>query len=144
MQPTIPKTRLSPRQLHQLRAQWLIRPLDAIAVGRHRQHHQSARSPLAEGVVLLHLLDSRLPGYELQPFFLITDCSASLSRLRSATSFRSRTFSSRSCLASCAWLTSIPPYLAFQAYSVCFDTPSSRATSSTARPASTCFKAPII
>jgi hypothetical protein len=64
------------------------------------QHHQQARSPLAEGVLLFHLLDSRLQGYELQPFFLITDCSASLSKLRSDTSFRKREFSSRSCLAS--------------------------------------------
>ncbi len=38
----------------------------------------------------------------LQPFFRITDCSASLSRLRSATSFRSFVFSSRNCFASCA------------------------------------------
>jgi hypothetical protein len=38
-----------------------------------------------------------------------------LSRLRSATSFRSCVFSSRSCFASCAWLTSMPPYFAFQA-----------------------------
>ena len=30
-------------------------------------------------------------------------------------SFRSFVFSSRSCFASCAWLTSIPPYFAFQA-----------------------------
>src|SRR5208283_2252941 len=65
-------------------------------------------------------------------------------KLRSATSFRSFVFSSRSCLASCAWLTSMPPYFAFQAYSVCLDTPTSRATSSTFRPASTCFSAPII
>src|SRR5207237_1134626 len=71
--------------------------------------------PLAEGILLLHLLDSRLQGYELHPFFRITDCSASLSRLRSATSFRSRVFSSRNCFASCAWLTSIPPYFAFHA-----------------------------
>jgi hypothetical protein len=47
-------------------------------------------------------------------FNRITDCSASLSRLRCATNFRSFVFSSRNCLASCAWLTSIPPYFAFQ------------------------------
>jgi len=82
---------------------------------------------------LLHLPDSCLQRYELHPFFRITDCNASLSRLRSATSFLSRVFSSRNCFASCAWLTSIPSYLCF-----------SRATSSTARPASTCFKAAII
>jgi hypothetical protein len=61
-------------------------------------------------------------GYELQPFFRITDCRTSLSKLRSATSIRSFVFSSRSCFASCASLTSMPPYF-FQAQSVCFDTP---------------------
>src|SRR5438094_730801 len=80
---------------------------------RYRHRHHPTRPPLAEGILLLHLLDSRLQGYELHPFFRITDCSASLSRLRSATSFRSRVFSSRNCFASCAWLTSIPPYFAF-------------------------------
>src|SRR5208283_3758113 len=115
-----------------------------IAIARLRHRYQPARPPLAEGILPAHLLDSRLQGYELQPFFLITDCRASLSKLRSATSFRSFVFSSRSCLASCAWLTSMPPYFAFQAYSVCLDTPTSRATSSTFRPASTCFSAPII
>ena len=54
------------------------------------------------GILLLHLPDSCLQGYELHPFFRITDCSASLSRLRSATSFRRRVFSSRNCFASCA------------------------------------------
>ncbi len=93
----------APRALS--RPQRLIRTLRAIAV-RHGQHHQPARSPLTEGVVLFHLPDSGLQRYELQPFFRITDCNASLSRLRSATSFRSRVFSSRSCFASCAWLTS--------------------------------------
>ena len=43
-----------------------------------------------------------------------------------------------------AWLTSIPPYLDFQTYRVCFDTPTSRATSSAVRPASICFSAAII
>jgi hypothetical protein len=86
-----------------------------VTIRRHRHCHQSAGSPLAEGILLLHLLDSCLQRYELQPFFRITDCSASLSRLRFATSFRSFVFSSRSCLASCAWLTSIPPYFAFHA-----------------------------
>lgn len=35
-----------------------------------------ARPPLAEGILLPHLLDSRLSGYELHPFFRITGCSA--------------------------------------------------------------------
>src|SRR5207247_5420450 len=86
-----------------------------VAITRYRHRHHPTRPPLAEGILLLHLLDSRLQGYELHPFFRITDCSASLSRLRSATSFRSRVFSSRNCFASCAWLTSIPPYFAFHA-----------------------------
>jgi hypothetical protein len=38
-----------------------------------------------------------------------------LSRLRSTTSFFSRVFSSRNCFASCASLTSIPPYFALRA-----------------------------
>ena len=58
-----------------------------------------ARSPLAEGVLLFDMVDSCLHRYELHPFFRITDCSASLFRLRSATNFRSRVFSSLSCLA---------------------------------------------
>src|SRR5947208_3044030 len=106
MQPPIPEARLLPRQLHQLRAQRLIAASRPVAVTRYRHHQQTARPPLAEGIVLPHLPDSCLQRYELQPFFRITDCSASLSRLRSATSFRSFVFSSRSCFASCAWLTS--------------------------------------
>src|SRR5271167_4430515 len=86
-----------------------------IAIARHRHRHHTARPPFTEGVLLSYLLDSRLQDRELHPFFSITHCSASLSRLRSATSFRNRVFSSRNCFASCAWLTSIPPYFAFQA-----------------------------
>jgi hypothetical protein len=37
-----------------------------------------------------HLLDSCLQRYQLHPFFRITDCNPSLSRLRSATRFRTR------------------------------------------------------
>src|SRR5947209_6096961 len=108
MQPPIPEARLLPRQLHQPRALRLIPSPRLVAITRYRHRHHPTRPPLAEGILLLHLLDSRLQGYELHPFFRITDCSASLSRLRSATSFRSRVFSSRNCFASCAWLTSIP------------------------------------
>ena len=115
MQPPIPEARLLPRQLHQSRAQRFIRAPTLVAITRHRHRHQPARTPLAEGILLSHLLDGRLQDRELHPFFSITHCSASLSRLRSATSFRSRVFSSRNCFASCAWLTSIPPYFAFQA-----------------------------
>src|SRR3974390_485584 len=102
-------------QLHEPLSKVFIRASGLIADARNRHHQKSARSPLAEGVLLLYLLDSRLHGYELHPFFRITDCSASLSKLRSATSFRKREFSSRNCLASCASVTSIPPYFAFKA-----------------------------
>jgi hypothetical protein len=53
--------------------------------------------------------------YELHPFFAISAFNISLSRLRSTTSFFNFVFSSRNCFASCASLTSIPPYFAFQA-----------------------------
>ncbi len=115
MQPSIAEARLLPRQLRQLCAQRFVRPPRLIAVTRYCHHHQAARPPLAEGISFPHLLDSCLQRYELHPFFRITDCNASLSRLRSATNFRSRVFSSLNCFASCAWLTSIPPYFAFQA-----------------------------
>jgi hypothetical protein len=38
-----------------------------------------------------------------------------LSKLRSATSFSNRAFSSPNCFTSCTSLTSIPPYFAFYA-----------------------------
>jgi hypothetical protein len=114
MQAPIPESRLFPRQLHQPHPQPFIAPLALIAVAGYRHRHQAAGSPLAEGILLPHLPHSRLQDCELHPFFRITDCNASLSRLRSATSFRSRVFSSRNCFASCASLTSIPPYFAFQ------------------------------
>src|SRR5579864_1240359 len=144
VQPAIAEPRLLPRQLYQPRAQWLVRATRLIPTSRDGQQHQTTGPSLTEGVLLTHLLDSCLHRYELQPFFRITDCNASLSSDRSATSLRSRAFSSRSCLASCACVASIPPYFAFHAYSVCLLTPTSRATSSTLRPASTCFSAAII
>ena len=41
--------------------------------------------------------------------------NASLSKLRSATSFSNRAFSFPNCFTSCTSLTSIPPYFAFYA-----------------------------
>ncbi len=76
---------------------------------------QAASPAFGEGELLPDVLDRCLHRCELHPFFPITDCSASLSRLRSATSLRNRAFSSRSRLASFASLTSIPPYFDFQA-----------------------------
>jgi hypothetical protein len=52
------------------------KPLTAlIAIARYRHRHQAARTPLAEGILPEHLLDTRLQGYELQPFLLITNCN---------------------------------------------------------------------
>src|ERR1700686_861678 len=115
VQSPIPESRLLPRQFHQPHQQPFIASLGPIAVTGYRHRHQVAGPPLTEGIFLPHLPHSRLQDCELHPFFRITDCNASLSKLRSATSFRNRVFSSRNCLASCASLTSIPPYFAFQA-----------------------------
>src|SRR5215469_16962445 len=115
MQSSISIARLLPRQLHQAHSEVFIRVPGLVPATRHCHHQKPAGSTLAEGVLLLQMLDSGLHRSELHPFFRITDCSASLSRLRSATSLRNRVFSSRNCLASCASLTSIPPYFAFQA-----------------------------
>src|SRR3984885_10965214 len=115
MQSPVSEARLLSGQLHQTRTQVFILASCLITDARNCDHQKAARSPLAEGVLLFDMLDSCLHRYELHPFFRITDCSASLSRLRSATSLRRRLFSSRSCRASCASLTSIPPYFAFQA-----------------------------
>jgi hypothetical protein len=102
MQSSISEARFLSRQLHQPRPQRLIRTPRSVTIRPYRHRHHSARSSLAEGVLLLHLLDSCLQRYEFQPFFRITDCKASLSRLRSATSFPNFVFSSRNCFASCA------------------------------------------
>src|SRR3972149_6043130 len=106
MQAPIAPTRLLARQPHQPRPQPFIATPGPIAVTRYRDRHQPTRPPLP---------DSRLQGCELHPFFRITDCNASLSKLRSATSLFNRAFSSRNCFTSRASLTSIPPYFAFQA-----------------------------
>ena len=47
-------------------------------VPKQGSRHQAARSPLTEGILCSHLPDSW--RYELQPFFRITDCKASLSQ----------------------------------------------------------------
>src|SRR5262249_42110893 len=115
LQPPIPKARLLSRQLYQPRPQRFIASFRSIAMTRHRYPHQPA-PPALTGCVLSPQPDHARPlVYELHPFFAIPAFSISLSRLRSTTSFFSFVFSSRNCLASCASLTSIPPYFAFQA-----------------------------
>ncbi len=123
--------------------QW-IRVPRLVAIGRYRHRHQAARPPLAEGILPPHLLDSRLQGYELQPYFRITDCSASLSRLRSATKLSQL----------CVFIAQLLRFLRLahiHAAVLCFPGldrvllyPTSRATSSAFRPASSSFSAPII
>jgi hypothetical protein len=111
---------------------------------RARNLHQRAGVALTGSELLCQAPHLYPPLYEPRQFFRITDCSMSLSRFNSATSFFSRAFSSRSCFTSCASLTSMPPYFALQAWIVCLEIPYSRPTSSILRPASTCFKATII
>jgi len=62
----VPEARLLPCQFHPLGPQRFIRTPGLIAIARYRQRHQAARSALAEGMILLHLLDSGLERYELQ------------------------------------------------------------------------------
>src|ERR1700720_3771874 len=114
MQPPISKARFLSRQLHQAYSQPFIAPPGSVAITRYRHRHQKTRPPLAEGILSAHLPDSRLQDCELHPFFRITDWSASLSKLKSATNFFRRPFSSRSCFPSGTSFTSIPPYFAFQ------------------------------
>src|ERR1700677_442211 len=143
MQTPIPGARLQPRQLDQLPAQRFGAASAPVAVTRYRHPHQPANPALARCVLVPQPVRVRPLVYELHPFFAITAFSISLSRLRSTTSFFSRAFSSRNCFASCASLTSIPPYCAVQMLIVCFHPPTSRPTSSALRPASSCFSAPI-
>src|SRR5271163_4118138 len=115
MQAPIAEPRLLPCQLHQTQTQPFIATPALITVARYRHRQQAAGPPLAEGILLPHLPHSRLQDCELHPFFRITDCNTSLSKLSSATSFFNRAFSSRNCFTSCASLTSIPPNFAFHA-----------------------------
>src|SRR5437660_5099495 len=115
MQPPIPEAWLGSRQFHQSRAQRLIAACCLVAVTRYRHRHQPANPALTGCVLDPQPAHVRPLVYELHPFFAITAFSISLSRLKSTTSFFNFVFSSRSCLASCASLTVIPPYFAFQA-----------------------------
>src|SRR5262249_20090077 len=87
----------------------------SIPATRSRHPHQLADVALAGLELLQQAPHFRSSFYEPREFFRMTDCSMSLSRLRSATSFFNRAFSSRRCFTSSASLTSMPPYFAFQA-----------------------------
>ena len=84
------------RQLHQLLPQSAVVFALLVAARRSRNPHQLAGVRLAEAKLLPQPPHFRLAHYEPKWFFRITDSSASLSRLRFATSFFSRVFSSRS------------------------------------------------
>jgi hypothetical protein len=77
MQPPIPEARLLPAPTPPDGAQWFIAVRRLVAVTRNRYRPQSARSPLAEGILRSHLPDACLQRYEFQPFFRVTDCKAS-------------------------------------------------------------------
>jgi len=90
-------------------------PLDELTLyfaNNNRHPHQPANPALARCVLRTQPVRIRPLVYELHPFFAMTAFSISLSRLRSTTSFFNFVFSSRNCLASCASVTSIPPYFA--------------------------------
>src|SRR5260370_24691425 len=97
IQPPIAESWLLSCQFHQAHSQSFIAAPALIPVARYRHRQQSTGPPLAEGILLAHLPHSRLQDCEPHPFFRITDCNASLSILRSATSLFNRAFSSRNC-----------------------------------------------
>jgi hypothetical protein len=82
--------------------------------------------------------------YELHPFFSITAFSISLSRLKIRHQLLEPPVLILQLPQPLRLTPVIPPYFAFHAYTVCFDTPSSRRTSAVLRPASIYFSAPII
>src|SRR5579872_6891764 len=107
------------RHLEESAAQFrvAIRPR-LIAVSRAVHIQKPASLTLAETMLRHNQRHVPPRAHKLQPFFLITVVSASLSRLRSATSCFRRRFSSSSARSFFASLTSMPPYFDFQLYSV--------------------------
>src|SRR6202041_1716489 len=77
-------------------------------------------------------------------FFDRSSRSAAASNICSAKSFFSLAFSSSSCFSRLASETSMPPYLAFQLYSVASETQCLRARSAVLAPASCSFSTPMI
>src|SRR5579875_208264 len=115
MQAPVAQARMLSRQLPQPLLDLAVIPPAPVSTARSRHRHQLADVALAGPELLQQAPHLCPPLYEPREFFRITDCSMSLSRLRSATRFFSRAFSSRRCLTSSASLTSMPPYFAFQA-----------------------------
>src|ERR1019366_1327989 len=144
-QPPIAVALLLVRQCNQNRAQILIAIRNCFVPVTSAGHFQKPASLTFAQPVFGHDERHVAPRtHKLQPFFLMTVVSAALSRLRSATISFSRRFSSSSARSFFTSLTSIPPYFAFQLYSVWSLTPSSRATSFVVRPPSICLTAATI
>src|SRR5262249_35728313 len=137
-------SRLLFRYFDQVSPQFLVRLGSRLVPIRAPIHlHQLAGVALTQAMLLNHQRHCAALPYKLQPFFRITVCRASLSKLGSPPSFFTRLFSFPRPPSRRASLPSIPPYFDFQAYSVASVTPSSRAISRTLRPASISFTARI-
>lgn len=87
----------------------LRRPAVLIAVSCPRQIDQPAGSSFTDFIARSQMAH-RVPALRCAYHFReLISCSIALSRLRSATSFLRRSFSSRSCFSSRTWLGSSPP-----------------------------------
>ena len=96
VQTAIAEPRLLPRQLDQPLAQLFIASPASIPKTRHRNLHQPADSLLARLIISAQPAHFFPQLYEPHPFFEITAFNISLSKLKSATNFFSRWFSSSS------------------------------------------------
>src|SRR5690606_26517986 len=114
-QPPVFEARPLGCQLAQSRPQRLLgRPPVAIADRGARRPGHPARPPLREVVPLLQVGHHLAPRGGRHRLFATTSFSAALSSVSSRSSCFSLRFSSSSCLRRRSWLTSSPPYFAFQ------------------------------
>src|SRR3954462_14120910 len=113
---------------------------DHLAVGADDR----ADPPLRQAEFGLQMRDSLALGGGPYHFFESNSRSAAASSICPAKSFFSLAFSSSSSFSRLASETSMPPYLAFQLYSVASETPCLRARSAVFTPASCSRSTPII
>src|SRR3972149_3082515 len=104
---------------------------DHLAIGGN----QGAGPALAHLQDIAQMSDSLALGGGPYHFFVRSSFSAAWSSIASARSFFSLRFSSSSDRSRLASDTSMPPYLAFQLYSVAYEMPRLRATSAVFAPA---------
>src|SRR5690242_1669971 len=116
MQPSIPPATAEPRQAPQSRAQGLFILTDAalIAYGAPMRPHHTTGAPLREGIGALQIAHGSTPSRGRHQFFVAMSFKARLSNVKSATTCFSFRFSSSSWRSRRSWLTSSPPYCAFQ------------------------------